>query len=157
MDWGPPGSSLHGISQASILEWIAISFSGASSRPRDQTQVSWVSCIACGFFTIWTTWEALLNTYVNNLICTRTVWIMRQMTIIDPQSDLHNSKRSRNQVFVFYYYFFPQIGTHFLANQTWSKFTWGCIESWFKSLWNYSVLACRNIGHICSYPGRCIM
>ena len=36
----PPGSSVHGISQARILEWVSISFSRGSSRPRDQTQVS---------------------------------------------------------------------------------------------------------------------
>ena len=39
----PPGSSVHGVSQARILEWVAISFSRASPQPRDQT---WVSCIA---------------------------------------------------------------------------------------------------------------
>ena len=45
-DWGPPGSSVHGILQAWILEWVAISFSRGSSWPRDQT---WVSCIAGKF------------------------------------------------------------------------------------------------------------
>ena len=40
MDWSPPGSSVHGILQARILEWVAISFSRVSSQPRDQTQVS---------------------------------------------------------------------------------------------------------------------
>jgi len=35
MDCDPPGSSVHGISEARILEWIAISFSRASSPPRD--------------------------------------------------------------------------------------------------------------------------
>ena len=39
MDCSPPGSSVHGISQARILEWIAISFSKGSSQPRDQTLV----------------------------------------------------------------------------------------------------------------------
>ena len=38
-----PGSSVHGISQAGILEWIAISFSRGSSRPRDQTQVPYIA------------------------------------------------------------------------------------------------------------------
>ena len=42
MDCSPPGSSVHGISQARLLEWVAISFSRGSSRPRDQTWVSWV-------------------------------------------------------------------------------------------------------------------
>ena len=48
MDCGLPGSSVQGIFQASILEWVAISFSRESFPPRDQTQVS---CIAGGFFT----------------------------------------------------------------------------------------------------------
>ena len=40
MDWSPPGSSVHGIFQARILEWVAISYSRGSSRPRDGTHVS---------------------------------------------------------------------------------------------------------------------
>ena len=44
MDGSPPSSSVHGILQARILEWVAISFSRGSSQSRDQTQVSWVSC-----------------------------------------------------------------------------------------------------------------
>ena len=39
MDCSPPGSSIHGIFQARILEWVAISFSRGSSQPRDRTQV----------------------------------------------------------------------------------------------------------------------
>ena len=42
--------SVRGILQASLLEWVAIPFSGGSSQPRDQTQVS---CITGRFFTIW--------------------------------------------------------------------------------------------------------
>ena len=42
---GPPGSSVHGISQARILEWIAIPSTRGSFPPRDQTQVSYISCI----------------------------------------------------------------------------------------------------------------
>ena len=48
MNCSPPGSSVRGIFQARILEWVVIPFSRASSRPRDRT---WVSCIAGGFFT----------------------------------------------------------------------------------------------------------
>ena len=40
MDCSPPGSSVHGILQARVLEWVAISFSRGSSRPRDRIQVS---------------------------------------------------------------------------------------------------------------------
>jgi len=52
MDCGPPGSSVHGIFQARILEWVAISFSRGSSWSWDQT---WVSHIAARFFIIWAT------------------------------------------------------------------------------------------------------
>jgi len=38
MDYSLPGSSVHGILQARILEWVAISFSRGSSQPRDQTR-----------------------------------------------------------------------------------------------------------------------
>ena len=50
-----PVSSVHVISQERILEWVAVSFSTASSRPRNWT---WVSCIAGGFFGCWATGEA---------------------------------------------------------------------------------------------------
>ena len=54
MDYRPPGSSVHGILQARILEWVAIPFSRGSSQPRDWTQVS---CIVSRFFTVWATRE----------------------------------------------------------------------------------------------------
>ena len=54
MDCSLPVSSVHGILQARILEWVAISFSRGSSRPRDWTQIS---CIARRLFIIWTTRE----------------------------------------------------------------------------------------------------
>ena len=56
MDCSPPGSSIHGIFQARVLEWVAISFSRGSSWPRGWTQVSH---IAGRCFTIWATREAL--------------------------------------------------------------------------------------------------
>ena len=40
MDCSPPGSSVHGVSQARILEWVAISFSRGTSWPRDRTRTS---------------------------------------------------------------------------------------------------------------------
>ena len=54
MDYSPPGSSVHGILQVRIIEWVAIPFSRGSSQPRDRTQVSH---IAGRFFTIWATRE----------------------------------------------------------------------------------------------------
>ena len=59
MDCRPPGSSVHGILQARILEWVAIPFSKGSSQPRDQSQVSQV---AGRFFTVWATRENLVPT-----------------------------------------------------------------------------------------------
>ena len=58
MDCSLPGSSSHGIFQARVLKWVAISFSRGSSQPRDRTLVS---CIAGRHFTLWATrdipWE----------------------------------------------------------------------------------------------------
>ena len=58
MDWSLPGSGVHEIFQARILEWVNHSFSRGSSQPKDQTQVS---CTAGRFFTDWTTREAQTN------------------------------------------------------------------------------------------------
>ena len=55
MDCSLPGSFVHGIFQARVLEWVVISFSRRSSLPRDWTQVS---CIVGRRFTIWATREA---------------------------------------------------------------------------------------------------
>ena len=45
VDCSPPGSSVHGIFKATVLEWVAISSSRGSSRPRDRSRVSYVPCI----------------------------------------------------------------------------------------------------------------
>ena len=56
MDCSLPGSSVHGIFQATVLEWIAISFSRGSSWPRDWTQVSYIVDTR---FTVWATREVI--------------------------------------------------------------------------------------------------
>ena len=61
MNCSPPGSSVHGISEASILEWAASSSSKGSSRPRDWTHIS---CIGSGFFTI----EPQCDLFIFNLL-----------------------------------------------------------------------------------------
>ena len=50
MDCSPPGSKVHGILQARILEWVVISSSRGSFQLRDWTSISWVSCTAGWFF-----------------------------------------------------------------------------------------------------------
>ena len=54
VDCSPPGSSVHGILQARILEWAAISFSRGSSWPGDGTRVPCVSCTGRGILHHWT-------------------------------------------------------------------------------------------------------
>ena len=75
MDYNPPGSSVYGISQAKLLEWVTISFSMGSSQPRDQALVSH---IAGRFFTIWATgegqWEQVLDQILSN------IWIFTKQT-----------------------------------------------------------------------------
>ena len=60
MNCNLPGSSVHGILQATILEWVAMSCSRGSSQPRDGTHVSCGFCIAGGFFTT----EPLLTVHI---------------------------------------------------------------------------------------------
>ena len=55
MDYSLPGFSIHGIFQARVPQWVAISFSRGSSQPRDRIQVS---CIVGRRFTLWATREA---------------------------------------------------------------------------------------------------
>ena len=62
MDCSLPGSSVHGIFQARVLEWIAISFSKGSSQPRDQTRVSH---IVDRRFTVWVPSLVFLKTTRN--------------------------------------------------------------------------------------------
>ena len=71
VDCSLPGSSIRGILQARILEWVAFPFFRGSSRPKDWTQVS---CTKGRFFTIWATREAhhlTLPNYKYNLFITR--------------------------------------------------------------------------------------
>ena len=77
MDYSLSGSSVHGILQAKILEWVAIPFSRGSSQPRDW---NWVSCSVGRFFTIWSTKDYLFvslggtllpNAFVVHVLCAR--------------------------------------------------------------------------------------
>ena len=63
IDCSPPGSSVHGILQARILEGVAISSSRGSSWPRDQNCISCVSCIGRQTLYHWATWEAHIQSW----------------------------------------------------------------------------------------------
>ena len=66
-DYAPPGSSVHEILQARILEWVAMLSSRGFSQSRDQTHVSYISCIGSRFFTTSATWEAHNKTYTEGI------------------------------------------------------------------------------------------
>ena len=59
-----PGSSVHGVFQASILEWFALPSSRGSSNPGIEPAVSLFPVLAGGFFTSSATWEALSTEYI---------------------------------------------------------------------------------------------
>ena len=65
MDYSPPGPFVRGIIQARILEWVAISFSKRSSWPRDQTHITFTSCIDRRILYDFATWVALSITDCN--------------------------------------------------------------------------------------------
>ena len=66
MDCSPPGSSVHGVLQARILEWVAIPFSRGSSQPRDWMQAS---SVAGRWFTSWATREAPSIIHIVLVVC----------------------------------------------------------------------------------------
>ena len=59
MNYSQPGSSVHGLLQARILEWVAMLSSRGSSRPREGTHVSYVSCIGRRVLYHWCHLESL--------------------------------------------------------------------------------------------------
>ena len=67
-DFSPPGSSVHGITQARILEWVAISFSRGSSQPWNQTHISCLSGTAGRFFTTESSGKAYSYPYTGLII-----------------------------------------------------------------------------------------
>ena len=69
IDCSPPGSSVQGISQERILEWVATSFSRGSSQARDQTHIS---CIGRRILCHWATREALNMPWKVNVSCSVT-------------------------------------------------------------------------------------
>ena len=103
-----PGSSVYGISQARILEWVAIPFSRGCSWPRDQTPVPCVSCIGRWILYHWATWEAP-TVAQEHPYYTADLWKI--------QTWIHRSTYTP-------FFFFP------VGNTTWSRFhNPGLVES----------------------------
>ena len=85
MDYGPPGSSVHGIFQARAPEWVAISYSKGSSQPRDRTSMSLASpALADGFFTncATSTKEDMTIVNINAFNIEASQYIRQMLTII---------------------------------------------------------------------------
>ena len=95
MNYSLPGSSVHGILQARILEWVAILFSMGSSWPRDPTQVS---CTAGRFFTAWAKIYSILlqmsnaTLKVNNIITLSSKDVSNVLVLLATQSCSGNRK-----------------------------------------------------------------
>ena len=130
MDCSAPGSSVHGIFQARILEWVAISFSRGSSWPRDQTQVSY---LAGRFFNIWSTresWKEWINRSCNERKSTLH-WCLEIISVQENYSIFeHNYARH------------PEGSTHMFALGTWKDHTAVGKHSW------------RHYGRHCSRMNR---
>ena len=75
MDCSPPGSSVHGIFHARILEWVAISYSRGSSQPRDWIHISYVSCNGRWILYHWAIWEAQSSLYFSSVQSLSRVWL----------------------------------------------------------------------------------
>ena len=89
MDCSPPGSSVHRILQARILEWVAISFSRGSCWPRNWTQAS---CIAGKwFFTSWATSETFWNRDIWDKGYVFMSWVSLELSglLLHPPSPLY--------------------------------------------------------------------
>ena len=108
MDYGLPGPSVHGIFQARILEWVAISSSRASFSPRDWTHIS---CISRRILYNWATWEANRVTWLKPAraspeLCTWGFWKRGITKLVGCQPGVlmghHDedlpAKRDRNEV-----------------------------------------------------------
>ena len=87
MDYNPSVSSVHGIFQARILEWVAISFSRGSSWPRYQTRVSYIAGRLC---TIWATREAQIQKEIYHQLVINNMFLKYKKNFIKQNLDQHN-------------------------------------------------------------------
>ena len=100
MDYSPPGSSVHGILQAGVLEWVSIAFSRGSSQLRDWT---WVSHIPGRCFNLWATREECLSrpeqfcavTMKGGSCSLSRVWLCNSTDCGPPGSSVHGISQAR--------------------------------------------------------------
>ena len=134
MDCSLSGSSVHGIFQARVLEWIAISFSRGFSRPRNRTRVSF---IAGGRFTVWATREAPKRESCSVVSDSLRPWIL-QVRILEwiafPFSRGSSQPRDRTQVSLIAGGFFTSWATREAIHQQFELFAWYfCLDCCYTS------------------------
>ena len=122
MDCSLPGSSIHGIFQARILEWVDIYFSRRSSQPRDWSQVS---CIVGRCLTVWATKEVQIMTKA-------------QVALLNHNDEGHSigtKHQIARQVWVF-----ENHGTAITALNYQTQHFYSMINNWTVSWLSHSVL-----------------
>ena len=105
MDCSPPGFSDKGISQARILEWVAISFSKGSSPPRDWIHISCISCIGKQILYHWATKKGLRNGTAES-ICHKENWVLKNwcLWVVMLEKNLESPldvRRSNQSILIF--------------------------------------------------------
>ena len=117
LDCSPPVSSVHGISQAGILEWVAIASSRGSSWPRDRSRTSCISCIGRQILYRWATREAPgLETEALEQHCAIELSVMIEMVPfgLSKSTPMHGHTQSLSSVFTKFIYFFDHTGSSLL-------------------------------------------
>ena len=164
MDSSLPDFSVHGLLQARILEWIAMSFSRGSFQSRDQTQVS---LIAGEFFTVWVTKETpeYWSGFSSVQLLSR-VWLCNPMNCSMPGLPVHQQLPESTQTYVHW------VGDAIQASHPLSSpsppalnlsqhqglFKWVGSLSLLQRIFptqesNWGLLHCRQILYHLSYPG----
>ena len=134
LDCSLPGSSVHGIIQTRILEWVAISSSRGSSPPRDWTRVSCVSCCLSGkFFTRWAIWETQADIsaglkYTSRILANHCKHLWSSLPGLWHYVSLGNTLLSTKETLKWLFSRSPQlpseIASEFQAGQSYSYFKW---------------------------------
>ena len=100
IDCSPPSSSVHGISQARVLEWVIMPSSRRPSRPRDQTCISCISCIDRQICYCWATREA--NVYLTQFssVSQSCLTLCDPMHCSTPGLPVHHQLPELTQIYV---------------------------------------------------------
>ena len=143
MDCSPPGSSVHEIFQARILEWVAISLSRESSRPR-------VSCTAGRFFINWAAREAIymyMYMYKYIYICSKLVTTINLVNFHHHMYvlwwELLKTNLSKYQIYNTVLLTMVTHAAHYISRTIWDTLkilVWSLHRSHINLLWIFAIL-----------------